>query len=162
MTSCRPILLEMRRETIHIGNTDREKSYFLNMYLRDSRALDYLMTRPTGTAQTIVFDGNQHGRSTSHRAGGLRPEKNHGRTGLGSNPAPTQPGDLHGPQKPVIRTGHRRSRGHADPLYFGSGQFRFRIRRRCSPPWVSIDTTSPPAGIWAALNQIPVAKSRCP
>jgi hypothetical protein len=28
-----------------VGNTDREKSYFLNMYLRDSRALDYLMTR---------------------------------------------------------------------------------------------------------------------
>jgi cephalosporin-C deacetylase len=29
-----------------VGNTDREKSYFLNMYLRDSRALDYLLTRP--------------------------------------------------------------------------------------------------------------------
>ena len=25
-----------------VGNTDREKSYFLNMYLRDSRVLDYL------------------------------------------------------------------------------------------------------------------------
>src|ERR1035438_6117175 len=26
---------------VAVGNTDREKSYFLNMYLRDSRALDY-------------------------------------------------------------------------------------------------------------------------
>jgi cephalosporin-C deacetylase len=34
-----------------VGNTDREKSYFLNMYLRDSRALDYLLTRPIGMAR---------------------------------------------------------------------------------------------------------------
>src|SRR5262249_35658928 len=37
-----------------IGNTDRETSYFLNMYLRDSRALDYLLTRPAWDGETIV------------------------------------------------------------------------------------------------------------
>lgn len=34
-----------------IGNTGREASYFLNMYLRDSRAIDYIRTAraiPTG------------------------------------------------------------------------------------------------------------------
>src|SRR5262249_34998965 len=33
------------RDYASVGSTDREKTYFLNMYLRDSRALDYLMTR---------------------------------------------------------------------------------------------------------------------
>jgi hypothetical protein len=35
-----------------IGNTDRETSYFLNMYLRDSRAIDYL---DLGTEQELVL-----------------------------------------------------------------------------------------------------------
>jgi uncharacterized membrane protein YgcG len=41
-----------------VGDTDRETSYFLNMYLRDSRALDYLM----GGQQSLMLAG-------------LRPEK---------------------------------------------------------------------------------------
>jgi hypothetical protein len=40
-----------------IGNTNREKSYFLNMYLRDSGALDYLVTRPDWDGKTIVLTG---------------------------------------------------------------------------------------------------------
>ena len=48
-----------------VGNTDREKSYFLNMYLRDSRALDYLVnTARTGTAKpsclrVVAWEGNR-------------------------------------------------------------------------------------------------------
>jgi len=47
-------------------------------------------------------------------------------------------------------------------LYFDPVNSLLGSRRRCSPRWVFIDTTSPPAGIWTALNQIPVAKERCP
>ena len=39
------------RDYASVGNTDREKSYFLNMYLRDSRAWDYVMTEATGMAK---------------------------------------------------------------------------------------------------------------
>ena len=58
-----------------IGNTDREKSYFLNMYLRDSRALDYLLTRPDWDGKTIVLTGGSMGGQQSLVLAGLRPEK---------------------------------------------------------------------------------------
>jgi hypothetical protein len=38
-----------------LGNSDREKSYFLGMYLRDSCALDYLLTRPDWDGKNIVL-----------------------------------------------------------------------------------------------------------
>ena len=58
-----------------IGNTDREKSYFLSMYLRDSRALDYLLTRPDWDGKTIVLTGGSMGGQQSLAVAGLRPEK---------------------------------------------------------------------------------------
>jgi cephalosporin-C deacetylase-like acetyl esterase len=58
-----------------VGNTDREKSYFLNMYLRDSRVLDYLLTRPDWDGNTIVLTGGSMGGQQSLVLAGLRPEK---------------------------------------------------------------------------------------
>jgi cephalosporin-C deacetylase-like acetyl esterase len=58
-----------------VGNTDREKSYFLNMYLRDSRVLDYLLTRPDWDGKTIVLTGGSMGGQQSLMLAGLRPEK---------------------------------------------------------------------------------------
>ena len=58
-----------------IGNNDREKSYFLNMYLRDSRVLDYLLTRPDWDGKTIVLTGGSMGGQQSLVLSGLRPEK---------------------------------------------------------------------------------------
>ena len=58
-----------------IGNTDREKSYFLDMYLRDSRVLDYLLTRPDWDGKTIVLTGGSMGGQQSLSLAGLRPER---------------------------------------------------------------------------------------
>jgi hypothetical protein len=58
-----------------IGNTDREKSYFLNMYLRDSRVLDYVLTRPDWDGKTIVLTGGSMGGQQSLMLAGLRPDK---------------------------------------------------------------------------------------
>ena len=58
-----------------VGNTDRETSYFLNMYLRDSRVLDYLLTRPDWDGKTIVLMGGSMGGQQSLALAGLRPEK---------------------------------------------------------------------------------------
>ena len=44
-----------------VGNTDREKSYFLDMYLRDSRVLDYLASRPDWDGKTVVLTGGSMG-----------------------------------------------------------------------------------------------------
>src|SRR5207249_3199547 len=58
-----------------VGNTGREKSYFLNMYLRDSRVLDYLLRRPDWNGKTIVLTGGSMGGQQSLVLAGLRPEK---------------------------------------------------------------------------------------
>ena len=58
-----------------IGNTDREKSYFLDMYLRDSRVLDYLLTRPDWDGKTLVLMGGSMGGQQSLVLAGLWPER---------------------------------------------------------------------------------------
>ena len=36
-----------------VGNTDREQSYFLNMYLRDTRAIDYIASGRIGMGRRL-------------------------------------------------------------------------------------------------------------
>ena len=144
-----------------VGNTDREKSYFLNMYLRDSRALDYLMTRPDWDGRTIVLMGTSMGGQQALVLAGLRPEKITAVLVSVPSGADTN-GDLHGrkagyPNWPsndpdVMRTA----------LYFDPVNFASRIKAPVLAAMGFIDTTSPPAGIWTALNQIPVAKEPLP
>jgi dienelactone hydrolase len=78
-----------------VGNTDRETSYFLNMYLRDSRALDYLMTRPDWDGGTIVLMGTSMGGQQALVLAGLRPEKITAVLACVPSGADTN-GDLHG------------------------------------------------------------------
>jgi cephalosporin-C deacetylase len=149
------------RDYAAVGNSDREKSYFLNMYLRDSRALDYLMTRPDWDGETIVLMGTSMGGQQSIVLAGLRPERI--TAVLVSVPSGTDTnGDLHGrktgyPNWPsddpqVMRTA----------LYFDAVNFASRIKAPVLAAIGFIDTISPPAGIWTALNQIPVAKEPLP
>jgi endoglucanase len=44
-----------------LGNTDRETCYFLQMYLRDCRALEYLASRPDWDGKTLVVTGDSMG-----------------------------------------------------------------------------------------------------
>lgn len=149
------------RDYQKIGNTDREKSYFLNMYLRDSRALDYLLTRPDWDGNTIVVMGGSMGGQQSLALAGLRPEKITAALVCVPAGADTN-GDLHGrkagyPNWPsdnpdVMRTA----------LYFDTVNFASRIQAAVLAGMGFIDTISPPAGIWTALNQILAPKEPLP
>jgi cephalosporin-C deacetylase-like acetyl esterase len=144
-----------------IGIDDREKSYFLNMYLRDSRVLDYLTTRPDWDGKTIVLTGGSMGGQQSLALAGLRPDKI--TAALVCVPAGADAnGDLHG-----------RKAGYpfwpsADPdamktaLYFDTVNFASRIKAQVFAGMGFIDTVSPPAGVWTMLNQIPGAKEPLP
>ena len=57
-----------------IGNTSRETSYFLNMYLRDSRAIDYIASRPDWNGKTIAVMGTSMGGQQSLATAGLNPK----------------------------------------------------------------------------------------
>jgi cephalosporin-C deacetylase-like acetyl esterase len=136
-----------------LGNTDRETSYFLNMYLRDSRALDYLLTRDDWDGKTIVLMGGSMGGQQSLALAGLRPEKIS--AVLVCVPAGADSdGDLHG-----RKAGYPDWRSD-DPavmktaLYFDTVNFASRIKAPVLAGIGFIDTISPPAGIWTMLNQI--------
>ena len=144
-----------------IGNTDREKSYFLNMYLRDSRALDYLLTRPDWDGRTIVLTGGSMGGQQSLALAGLRPEEI--TSVLVCVPAGADTNaDLHGRKAGYPNWPSDNPDAMKTALYFDPVNFASRIKAPALAGMGFIDTISPPAGIWTALNQIPGPKEPLP
>jgi cephalosporin-C deacetylase-like acetyl esterase len=143
-----------------IGNTDRETSYFLNMYLRDSRAIDYIASRPDWDGKTIVLTGTSMGGQQSLVAAGLNPKVTavvvNEPSGADSN------GSLHGRRAgyPNWPTGNPKIMETA--LYFDTVNFASRIKAPVVAALGFIDTVAPPVGIWTAINQIPVPKEVIP
>ena len=136
-----------------VGNTDRETSYFLNMYLRDSRVLDYLLTRPDWDGKTIVLTGGSMGGQQSLALAGLRPGKISAvlvcvPAGADSN------GDLHGRKAGYPNWPSDNPDVMKTALYFDSVNFASRITAPVMAGLGFIDTISPPAGVWTAINQI--------
>jgi cephalosporin-C deacetylase len=144
-----------------IGDTSRETSYFLNMYLRDTRALDYVTTLPHWNRKTIVLTGTSMGGQQSLVTAGLNP----GRvtdvvvnepSGADTNAA------LHGRQPAYPNWPVSDPRVAHTALYFDPVNFAAQIR---APVLVGIglkDTVATPAGIWTAVNQIPGPKEVVP
>jgi len=138
-----------------VGNTDREQSYFLNMYLRDSRALDYLLTREDWDGKTIVLTGGSMGGQQSLVLAGLRPRNITAAlvcvpAGADSN------GDLHGRKAGYPNWASDKPEVMKTALYFDTANFTSRIKAPVMAGMGFIDTISPPAGVWTALNQIGV------
>lgn len=149
------------RDYAQIGANDRETSYFLKMYLRDTRALDYIESRPDWDGKTIVLMGTSMGGQQSLATAGLNPHRVTAviinvPSGADSN------GELHG-----------RKAGYpnwkvSDPavartaLYFDTVNFAPKIKAPTLAAMGFIDTVSTPVGIFTALAQIPGAKEPVP
>jgi cephalosporin-C deacetylase len=136
-----------------VGNTDRETSYFLNMYLRDSRVLDYLLTRSDWDGRTIILIGGSMGGQQSLALAGLRPEKISAvlvcvPAGADSN------GDLHGRKAGYPNWPSDNPDVMKTALYFDTVNFASRIKAPVLASLGFIDTISPPAGVWTMINQI--------
>ncbi len=144
-----------------VGNTDREKSYFLNMYLRDSRALDYLLTRPDWDGKTIILTGGSMGGQQSLVLAGLRPEKITAALVCVPAGADTN-GDLHGRKAGYPNWPSDNPDVMKAALYFDTVDFASRIKAPVMAGMGFIDTISPPAGVWTALNQVPGPKEPLP
>jgi len=143
-----------------IETRNRDKNYFLYMYLADIRAADYLASRPDWDGKTLVVMGTSMGGQQSLCTAGLHPKI----TAMLINvPAGA---DVNG-------TAHGRKTGYPfwDPndtqvletaQYFDTANCAARIK---TPSLVSmgfIDTVTPPVGIWAAFNQIQGPKQAAP
>jgi len=144
---------DVPKSYVAVGNTDREKSYFLGMYLRDSRALDYLLTRPDWDGTTIALIGGSQGGQQSFALAGLRSEKITAVLVCVPAGADTN-GDLHGRKSGFPNWPSDNPEAMETALYFDPVNFASRIKAPVMAGLGFIDTVSPPAGIWTALNQI--------
>jgi cephalosporin-C deacetylase len=143
-----------------IETRNRDKNYFLYMYLADIRAVDYLASRPDWDGRTLVVTGTSMGGQQSLCAAGLHPGVTHVVVNVpaGADANGTAQGrktgypfwDANDPK--VLETA----------AYFDTVNCAARIK---APSLVSmgfIDTTTPPVGIWAAFNQIKGPKQAAP
>ncbi len=143
-----------------IGRDDRDKSYFLRMYLADYRAVDYLAGRSDWDGRTLVVMGTSMGGQQSLAVAGLHPKITHV---VVNEPAGC---DTNGPL-------HGRASGYPswpadDPqvmktaLYFDPVNFAPRIKVPSLVAMGFVDTVTPPVGIWIAYNQIKGPKEAVP
>jgi cephalosporin-C deacetylase-like acetyl esterase len=143
-----------------IGNTDREKSYFLRMYLGDCRALQYLESRPDWDGKTLVVMGDSMGGQQSYATVGLVGEKVthmivHVPSGAdvgaaGNGRAMAYP---NWPNRPEVIQCAR---------YFDQVNFAPRIKATTLVSVGLFDGTSPPTGVIAAFNLISGPKQLLP
>jgi len=142
------------------GNTDREKCYFLDMYLRDTRAVQYIKSRPDWDGKTIVLMGTSMGGQQTLVTAGL----NDGITAaVAWVPSGTDfNGDLHGHKVGYPNWNSSNPQVAETGLYFDVVNFAPRIK---APTFIGmgfLDQIASPVGIWTAYNQIPGPKEIVP
>ncbi len=143
-----------------IETRDRDKNYFLQMYLADIRAVDYLASRPDWDGKTLVVMGTSMGGQQSLCAAGLHPKVTHMLINVpaGADASGTAHGrkigypfwDANDPQ--VMKTAP----------YFDTVNCASRIKVPSLVAMGFIDTATPPVGVWAAFNQIKAPKEAAP
>jgi cephalosporin-C deacetylase len=144
-----------------IGNTDREQSYFLNMYLRDTRAIDYIATRPDWDGKTIVILGTSMGGQQGLVTAALNPDRITALLVNEPSGGDTN-GELHGRSAAYPNWPANDPKAMQAALYFDTVNFASRIKAPTLASMGFIDTVVPPAGVWIALNQITAPKEAVP
>jgi len=143
-----------------IGQDDRDENYFLQMYLADYRAVDYIASRPDWDGKTLVVMGTSMGGQQSLCVAGLNPKITHvivnEPAGCDSN------GPLHGRASGYPNWPSNNPKIMRTALYFDAVNFASRIKATALVAMGFVDTTSPPVGIWIAFNQIKGLKEAVP
>jgi cephalosporin-C deacetylase-like acetyl esterase len=143
-----------------IGQDDRDRSYFLEMYLRGYRAVDYISRHPDWDGRTLVAMGTSMGGQQSLCVAGLHPKITHV---LANVPAGCDMNAaLHGRQPGYPNFPSDNPKVMETARYFDVVNFAPRITARCLVGMGFVDTACPPAGIWTAFNLIPGPKRAVP
>ena len=139
------------------GSDDREKSYFLRMFLSDYRAVEYLTQRSEWNKKTLLVHGGSQGGYQAIVTAGMHPAVTAmaasvpagcDHTGKKAGRAPGWPGFGNKTwQKDVdkrVETGR----------YFDAMNFAPKFKGPAIVGIGLIDTACPPEGIYAAVNQL--------
>ncbi len=142
-----------------IGNTDRETSYFLRMYLACYRAVEYLSKRPDWNGKILLATGGSQGGLQSIVAAAMHPKVTHviievpagcDTTGALSGRNPGWPywkrhADVPGADSAKIMETSR---------YYDAVNFASRIHVPVLVGMGLSDPTSPASGVFTAINQM--------
>jgi cephalosporin-C deacetylase-like acetyl esterase len=143
-----------------IGQENRDESYFVEMYLRDYRAVDYLSHLPDWDGKTLVVMGTSMGGQQSLCVAGLHPKVTHvivnEPAGCDLNAA------LHGRQEGYPFFPANNPKVMETARYVDAVNFAPNIRATCLVAMGFVDVLAPPAGIWTAFNLIRGPKEAAP
>jgi len=143
-----------------IETRNRDKNYFLYMYLADVRAVDYLASRPDWDGKTLVVMGTSMGGQQCFVAAGLNPRV----TDLIVNvPAGADvTAALHKRWASYPNWNVSNPRVLETARYFDTANFASRITAPTLAAMGFIDDVTPSIGIWTAFNQIKGPKEAAP
>lgn len=144
-----------------IGNTSRETSYFLSMYLRDTRALDWVRTLKSWNKKTLVVTGTSMGGQQSLVTAGLNPGKItalivNEPSGGDTNAA------LHDRTTAYPNWAVNDPRVAETALYFDTVNFTPKITAPTMAAIGFIDTVCPASSVFTAVNEIKAPKEIIP
>lgn len=143
-----------------IYNDDRDRNYFLRMYLGDYRAADYLASRPDWNGKILVATGTSMGGQQSFAVSGLHPKITHMvvlvPAGADANAA------RHGRHEGYPNWDSHNPKVMETARYFDTVNFAPHIHAESLVSMGFIDNVCPAVGIWTAFNQIPARKEAVP
>ena len=138
-----------------IGNDDREKSYFLRMFLACDRAVEYLAQRPDWNGKTLIVSGTSQGGLQAFVTAGL----NHKVTALlamvpaGCDNTGALAGRRPGwPYWMSSAASKDQAKALTTSKYFDGVNFAARVKCPALVGIGLIDTTSPAEGVWSGVN----------
>jgi len=143
-----------------IGQTSRDDSYFLRMYLGDYRAIEYLASRPDWDGRTMVVMGTSMGGQQSFVTAGLNPRVTHLVVNVPAGADVTAALHKRWPSYPNWDV--TRPDVLATARYFDTANFASRITAQSLVAMGFIDDVSAPAGVWSVFNQIRGKKEALP
>lgn len=149
------------RDYRYAGRESRETCYFLGMFLREVRALDFLCSQPEWDGKTVVVYGTSQGGFQAFAAAAIDPRVTFFAAGVpaGCDHSGMVANRVAGWPKlvPVID-------GKPDPKvleaarYFDNMNFAARTKAKGAVVTVGfIDQTCPPTSVYAAFNALPIA-----
>jgi len=143
-----------------ISQDDRDKCYFLQMYLADYRAVDYIAGRADWNGKTLVVNGTSMGGQQSLCVAGLHPKITHL---IVEEPSGCDiDADLYGRQAGYPNFQTKNPKVAETAPYFDAINFASHIRATSLVAMGFVDTVAPPTGIWTAYNQIRGRKEAAP
>jgi len=140
------------------GMDDPNHYYFLGMYLRIVRAIDFLTTQPEWDGKTVILQGSSQGGGQSLVGAGLDGRVTEVRATVPAFCDLT--GQEAGRQAGWPGRGRERSKAQLKTLgYFDACHLAARTKAKVYIVVGLVDTTCTPVGILAAYNQFPGEKS---